>query len=104
MKTLKYSNVIDKILRELNNPFRNDVLATDATSAIDKAKESLATELVRMMEEALEEVKTIEEYDILNSNTHEPLRSQIHSENVGYIRAVDQTRTRLAAIIERELS
>ncbi len=61
---------------------------------LPEAKQALATELVRMMTEALPNKKSWEEdvgfdYSLKEMNAHN--------------QAIDQTRTRLTAIIEREL-
>ncbi len=93
----KHSNVIDELIKrhdryseceEYHLHEDGDYPREEHENFDDKAlKQSLATELVRMMEEALPE-----------KSGH--FHSQFYED--GFRQAIDVTRTRLTAIIERE--
>lgn len=106
----KHSNVIDTLLADIHwvgtipyKPHAHD------DPCVIKAKKILATELVRMLEETLPEKCMGAQLNIAVQSTSFPTVSakelvknrQLQGE--GWDMAINETRTRLTAIIEREL-
>lgn len=93
------TKVIDEAVRDMLSMalrrYKKDGTANFADYAyeVERLKQALATELVRMMEEALPEKR--------NTQVGDAYQRTFCSE---YNKAIAETRTRLTAIIERELS
>lgn len=96
----KHSNVKTQVTQHLTEWFRGLGLEThQIENSTDKIIDIFATELVRMAEEALPK-KAI----VVNSNNIGTEESVIDfARTEAYNKAIAETRTRLTAIIEREL-